>query len=59
MTAGELKKLLIGVEDNTNIEIRDENTEELYTVRGTTISEKSIKFTINIQEETGCYFMDE
>lgn len=36
----------------------DERTEELYTVRGGAISEQNIKFTINIQEETGCYFTE-
>lgn len=65
MLVKDLRKIMAGLEDDTELEIRDEVTEETYAIHklqavvceGASIetSECKLIFTINIQEQTASY----
>lgn len=72
VTVGELRKIMAGLDDNAELEIRDEATEETYAIHEIKAmafpdchTEKFngetgfwLQFTTNIQGQTGCYVID-
>jgi len=71
MTVGELRKVMAGLDDNAELEIRDDTTEETYSIYGINamaIERKSsstfgsaymLQFTTDIQAQTGAYVIEE
>jgi hypothetical protein len=73
MTVGDLRKIMAGLDDDTELEIRDEATEETYGIHEMNAMALSgchtekyngktgywLQFTTNIELQTECYSVDE
>lgn len=69
MTVGNLRKIIAGLDDDTELEIKDEATEEAYdiyvieAIAYSTLSRNGegerLQFVTNIELQTGCYSVDE
>lgn len=69
MTVGDLRKIIAGLDDDTELEVKDEATEEtydIYVIEAMAYSASScnrkrnrLQFVTNIELQTGCYSVDE